>query len=420
MTRVVKPIKNNIGGIIKPPIDKSIAHRALILGSIAKGKSTIKNFSTGHDVVSTFRCLLRLGVEFKVGEDDADLTILGKGLYGLKEPIEELDCRNSGTTMRLLAGILAAQRFDSVLTGDFSLKKRPMERVITPLTQMGAKIMAKGGKAPLLITGRRLKRTSYHVPVQSAQVKSCLQLARLYAIGDASDCLTGAEHTRNHTEVMIEAMTENGVLTGRDFMIPGDISSGMFFIVLGILHSESSISVAPVGLNRTRIKALEILHSAGAKIIIDDLFDTNGEPVGGVIAFKSSLKAFNIDADQAAMVIDEIPILAVAAAFAEGQSVFSGLEELRHKESDRIHTIVSELSKLGIDITDDDDTLIINGNGGERLEIKPGIKLNSHNDHRIAMACAVAATQATKEVFIENADCVEVSYPDFFKDLENV
>ena len=420
MKYTMKPINFALGGRVRVPSDKSIAHRLLILGAIAKGDTKIIGELEGEDVRATIRCLLRLGVKFSIDDTDTMVTVHGKGLYGLEPPFAELDCLNSATTMRLLAGVLSAQRFDSVLTGDASLMNRPMERIITPLTEMGAKIKSKNGHAPLYISGQRLQRKSYHIPMQSAQVKSCLQLANLYAMGDVDKEITGAERARNHTEVMINEMTKNGTLTGTEMKVPGDISSAMFFVVLALLHKGSYIEIEDVGINKTRIEALLVLQSAGANIEIQPKYIENGEPVGTICTTYSTLAPFKITSDQIPQLIDEIPILAVAAAFTNGQSVFEGLNELRHKETDRIKAIVQELSKLGIDISETEDTIIINGTNEKELLVEETMSLKSHGDHRIAMACTIAASKATIPVEIQDVHCIGVSYPSFFDELRDI
>ena len=404
----VYPIKQPISGSIQVPPDKSISHRALILGAIAYGNTKIHNLLLSEDVMATINCLRQLGVEISMGNP---VIVHGKGLYGLSASKEPLCCGNSGTTMRLLAGILAAQPFTTILTGDKSLQTRPMQRIISPLTLMGASINSNDGKAPLVICGSVLKPITYHIPVQSAQVKSAIQLAGLYVAFPS--IITGAHMVRNHTEVMLKHMQKDNKLYAAEINIPGDISSAAFFMVLGLLHADEGIAITKVGLNPTRTAIITALKAMGGDVQVVSQSVQSGEVVGDVVVKKSSLKPLQITKATAAMLIDEIPILAVAAAFADGTSTFTGLAELRTKETDRIHTISTELSKLGIDIKPTFDGMIITGK--KPIDIA---KLDSHGDHRIAMAAAIAATMASEPITIENADCVNISYPNFFKDME--
>jgi len=411
MTKIIEPIKGGVSGEILAPPDKSISHRALILGAIAEGVSEISNLLIADDVMATVACLRQLGVEIEINGEDARLV--GRGLWGLTKPQDALDCGNSGTTMRLLAGVLAGQPFDSVLTGDASLRARPMGRIIEPLELMGARIDSEGGFAPLTIHGAKLTGINYHVPMQSAQVKSAVQLAGLFAKGQTT--VSGADMARKHTEIMIRNMRVKGKLVGQKINVPGDVSSAAFFVVLGLLHAAQGLRIKNVGFSPTRIGIIGALKAMGGDIVLEAKAMEGGEPVGDIIVKKSTLTGIDVNENMAAMMIDEIAILAVAAAFARGRSSFTGLAELRLKESDRLNAIVSELSKIGVDIRLDGEGMIIEG--GKPIK---GALLDSHSDHRIAMSLAIAATCACSPTEIQNADVVNVSFPNFFEILTSI
>lgn len=405
-------------GEVRLPGDKSISHRALILGAIANGTSRLGGLSGGEDVQSTASCLRALGVEIEDG------VVVGRGVSGLRAAEGPLDCGNSGTTMRLLAGLLAAQEFPSELTGDDSLRARPMDRVVEPLTRMGAQAswppLRVGGGGPL--TG-----IEYRLPVASAQVKSALLLAGLFAEGytEIAEPVT----TRDHTERMLRAMgapltpTNLGVRLSRaerlapiEMEIPGDLSAASFWLVAGGLVPKSRVRMTGVGLNPTRTAFLELLRRSGFGITAGATTEAGGEPAGWIeIAGASHLKPLNIGDDGAAAMIDELPVLAVAATQLPGTSRIVGARELRVKESNRIEAMAEELSKMGADITALEDGWEIRG--PRRLE---GAHVQSYGDHRIAMALAVAGTLAKGETVIDGAECADISYPGFFDQLDSL
>jgi 3-phosphoshikimate 1-carboxyvinyltransferase len=403
-------------GEVRLPGDKSISHRALILGALASGTSRLRALSQGEDVRSTASCLRALGIEVEDG------MVRGAGLGGLRAPAGPLDCGNSGTTMRLLAGLLAAQEFATELTVDASLRSRPMERVVEPLTKMGA----NASWPPLRVGGRRpLQGIEYRLPIASAQVKSAVLLAGLFADGvtEIAENVT----TRDHTERMLRAMgapltpTNLGVRLTRadrlapiDMNIPGDLSAASFWLVAGALVPKSKIRMAGVGLNPTRTAFLELLRRSGFAITAGATTEAGGEPAGWIqIAGAAHLKPVTVSGDTAAGMIDELPALAVAATQLPGISRIGGAQELRVKESNRIEAMAAELSAMGADITALEDGWEIRG--PSRLE---GARVRSHGDHRVAMALAVAGMLARGETVIEDAECAGISYPGFFEQLD--
>lgn len=412
-------------GEVRVPGDKSISHRAVMFGALAKGKTQITGFLRGADCLSTISCFRQLGI---IIEETADtITVHGKGLHGLHSPADTLDTGNSGTTTRLLSGILAGQNFTSVLNGDASIQSRPMRRVITPLSQMGASIRSINGNdcAPLEITGRPLQGISYLSPVASAQVKSAILLAGLYADGETS--VTEPALSRNHTELMLESfgadIRSNGLtatvkpdpaLSGMSILVPGDISSAAYFIAAGSLVPDAEILIRNVGINPTRAGILQIAREMGANIT---LFNEKreGEPTADVLVKSSTLHGVTIGGDIIPALIDELPIIAVMAAAAEGTTVIKDAAELKVKESDRIAVMTENLSAMGCDITATEDGMIING--GKPLQ---GALINSHSDHRIAMSFAVAAMIADGKTKIQDADCVKISYPAFYDDFNKL
>jgi len=400
------------------PGDKSISHRALILGAIAGGGSTIRGLSRGADVGSTAACLRALGVEIGDGE------VAGVGMSGLRAPSGPLDCGNSGTTMRLLAGLLAAQDFESELTGDDSLKRRPMDRVVEPLRQMGA----RAEWPPLRIGGSAgLHGIEYRSPVASAQVKSALLLAGLFAEGATE--VVEPSPTRDHTERMLRAMgAEVTVNAGRsrvertkkleplDLDVPGDLSAASFWLVAAGLVPGSRVRMAGVGLNPTRTAFLELLRRAGFAISIAAAGEAGGEPIGTVeVGGAGELRPLTVEGPTAAAMIDELPVLAVAATQLPGTSRISGARELRVKESDRIAAMAEALTAMGADITATEDGWIING--PRHLE---GARVDSLGDHRVAMAMAVAGMIADGDTTVDDAACVDISYPGFFDQLDSL
>lgn len=421
MDRVEIKTAKSLKGAFTPPPDKSISHRAVILSSISKGQGIIKNLLRAKDVESTVKAFRALGT---VIEDKGDrLVINGKGLHGLSEPSEVIDCGNSGTTIRLISGLLSGNPFFSVLSGDSSLRTRPMARIIKPLSLMGADINARAGNTlpPLAIKGSHLNPIKYDMPVASAQVKSCILLAGLYADGET--VVTESSKSRDHTERMLPSfgadvsIHDSSVMVkgGRDLFsneleVPGDFSSAAFFIVASLLVPGSEITALNVGINPTRTGLLDVLREMGAGIEISNVRDVSGEPVADIhCKGRSPLKAVHITGESIPSLIDEFPILCVAASLAEGTTTIKGAEELRVKESDRITTIASELRKMGVEIEEYPDGLSIRG-----TEILQGADVESHGDHRIAMSMAVAALTANGKTIIHGASSVDISFPGFF------
>lgn len=406
-------------GEITIPGDKSISHRAIMFGAIAKGTTTVSGFLEGEDCLATLQAFRSMGVCIE-GPNAGKLTIHGVGKYGLQAPIDSISCGNSGTTMRLLAGLLAAQSFDSLLTGDASLQKRPMERVSQPLRQMGADISTTNGCPPLSIRGgRTLHGITYEMPIASAQVKSCLLLAAMYAHGET--CITEPGVTRDHTERMLEAfsypvLSRANTITiqggefeckGTDIKVPGDISSAAFFIVAATLIPDSNLLIRNVGINPTRTGILTILDKMGANIEITNERLFGGEKVADLRVRHADLAGIEIPLSLVPLAIDEFPVLFVAASCAKGATVLHGARELRTKESDRISAMVNGLTHLGIKAEAYDDGLLINGG------ILQGGIVDSFDDHRIAMAFAIAGSIAKGAVTVKNCDNVVTSFPSF-------
>ncbi|MDO5388856.1 MAG: 3-phosphoshikimate 1-carboxyvinyltransferase [Clostridia bacterium] len=417
--------KTGLKGTIKIPGDKSISHRAVMFGSIAKGDTEITGFLKGDDCMSTIGCFKKLGIDIEVGKDK--VTVHGKGLKGLKAPVEILDVGNSGTTIRLISGILSAQNFDSELNGDASIQKRPMKRVINPLSLMGAEIEStNGGYAPLKIKGKKLKGIEYTMPVASAQVKSSILLASLFAEGKT--VINEPVASRDHTEIMLnyfgaDIKNEKGVITstpveelyGKNIEVPGDISSAAFFIAAGLIVPNSHIIIENVGINPTRTGIIDAFKAMGGYVNIINERKSGGELVGDIEVKTSHLKATTLEGSIIPRMIDEIPVFAVAALCAEGTTYVKDAEELKVKESNRIATMSQELGKMGAVITETEDGMIIEG--GQRLK---GSTVYSHLDHRVAMSCAVAGLIAGGATTIEEADCVGISFPDFYEMLEKL
>ena len=421
---VTKPTK--MGGELTVPGDKSISHRSLILNAMARGPARITGLSNGEDVMSTMACLRGMGVEITEGSSPGDYAIAGRGPV-LEEPSDILDAGNSGTSMRLLSGLLAAQPFLSVLTGDGSLRSRPMRRIVEPLQQMGAQVMARqgGSLAPLVISGGSLRGIEYDLPVASAQVKSCIMLAGLTA--DRDTVIHQPALSRDHTERMITAMgamvvvdgldlsVRPGPLRAVDIAVPGDISSAAFWIVAGLCHPDSRVLVTGVGLNPSRTGIIDALQSMGAGNSLQLLNERTegGEPVADLLVTSARLQGTEIGGDMIPRILDEVPILAVAACFASGDTVIRDAAELRVKESDRIATTVQELSRLGANIEALEDGMVIHGTG--RLN---GAACQSHGDHRLAMAMAVCGLLAEGETEVHGAADASVSYPSFWEDMD--
>ncbi len=411
--------KPGLQGEIRVPGDKSISHRSIMFASIAEGTSHISGFLEGEDSLNTLRAFQSMGVRID-GPTDGKVVINGVGMHGLTAPANTIDLGNSGTSMRLLAGLLAGQKFDVELSGDVSLSKRPMKRVTEPLSAMNAKVeAADDGKPPLKITGNQsLKSFSYQMPMASAQVKSCCLLAGLYAEGKT--CVTEPAVTRDHTERMLKAFgcdveVENSTacvtgpakLIATDIDVPADISSAAFFMVGASIAEDSDIVLQHVGINPTRTGVIDILKLMGADITLLNQQEIGGEPVADIRIKSARLKGIHVPEDLVPLAIDEFPVLFVAAACAEGKTIVTGAEELRVKESDRIQVMADGLQSLGVDACATDDGMIINGS-----EIGAGT-VNSHDDHRIAMAFAMAALRANGDIQIDDCDNVETSFPGF-------
>lgn len=438
-----------ISGELRLPGDKSISHRAAILSALASNSSQLSNFSTSEDCAATLRCLSQLGVQ--VEHDAASVIIKGVGLDGLRAPVEPLDCGNSGSTMRMLAGVLAGWGFVSTLTGDESLRSRPMKRIIEPLEMMGARISSDRGYAPLRIEGRHpLKAISYEMPIESAQVKSCILLAGLYA-EDRTEVIERKGATRDHTERMLrsfgfpverktierDGVTKEAISIGygkqfnaNDGTIPGDISSAAFFVIAAALLPGSKLRIHDVGLNPTRRRLLWVLRSLGVDIRLDAVRQPDGswewedfdEPFGDIIVNGSvglapaeDGRSNVLHGDLIPQLIDELPVLAVLGTQVLGGFSIRDAKELRVKESDRIHAVIENLRAMGVEVEEHVDGLTIQA----RTRLR-GAKLDAHGDHRIAMAFTIAALIAEGESEIKGAECVRVSFPEFFDLLESV
>ncbi len=443
-------------GSITVPGDKSISHRCVMFGALAEGTTEVTNFLQGADCLSTIRCFRQLGIEITNDPTMDYVRIKGKGLHGLQRPKDILDVGNSGTTMRLLSGILCGQSFSSSMTGDASIQGRPMGRIMEPLALMGADIRSinNNNRAPLAINSRpeqlrnserpysseqlynsdqlslfkqhRLKGIHYKSPVASAQIKSCVLLAGLYAEGETS--VTEPSLSRNHTELMLSEFGANITsvgttatiqpypkLTGRKIHVPGDISSAAYFIAAGLLVPNSEILIKNVGINPTRDGILRVCRQMGADITLENIIDQGGEPVADLVVRHSELTATQIGGDIIPTLIDEIPVIAVLACFAKGTTVIRDAAELKVKESNRIDVMAGNLRRMGADVTPTEDGLIIHG--GKPLH---GASIESKADHRIAMSFAIASLLAEGETEIIGAECVDISYPKFYSDLKSL
>ena len=414
-------------GDITLPGDKSISHRAIIFSCLSSGRCRISNICSGEDASRTLEIFRQMGIAAEQ-TGPYDYVIYGMGLQGLSEPATVLYTGNSGTTTRLMAGLLSAQRFFTVLSGDVSLNSRPMKRVVDPLRRMGATIYGRsnGNFAPLAITGSRLEGIDYSLPVASAQIKSCLMLAGLYAHGMTN--IIEPALSRDHTERMLEhlgvpvarqasSVSINAAIEIRpeNYEIPGDISSAAFYIVAALIVPGSEIRLRGIGVNPTRTGCIDILKNMGARIELENLRYMCGEPVADIIVRSSRLKATAIGGDLIPRAIDEIPVLCIAAACAEGTTVISDAAELRVKESDRIATMCSELKKRGVSADEQKDGMIITGS-----ESLSGGVCQSHGDHRIAMSFAIAGLIAKNELAVEDCDCINTSFPEFMIKLEEL
>ncbi|MGN0304616.1 MAG: 3-phosphoshikimate 1-carboxyvinyltransferase [Lachnospiraceae bacterium] len=413
-------------GEISIPGDKSISHRAVMLGSLSKGMTEITHFLQGEDCLSTISCFQKLGIEIENHRDK--ILIHGKGLYGLSRPDRILDCGNSGTTTRLLAGILSGQSFASTLTGDASIQKRPMKRIIDPLSQMGAKITSlhHNNCAPLTIEGSDLTGIHYQSPIASAQVKSALLLAGLYADGKTS--VTEPYVSRNHSEIMLSyfgadvstrettaTISPHPVLEGRRVVVPGDISSAAYFIAAGLLIPGSELLLKNVGINPTRAGILQVAKAMGGEITLLKQNKDNGEETADLLVRHSPLKGTIIGGSLIPTLIDEIPIISIMAAFAEGTTIIKDAAELKVKESNRIQVMTDNLKAMGCMVEATEDGMIIHG--GRPLH---GAIIHSHKDHRIAMSFTVASLLAYGETRILDRECVQISFPGFYEQFNRL
>ena len=417
----------SLRGEISVPGDKSISHRSIMLGSLAVGTTHVNGFLMGEDNLATWKAFASMGVSIIQTGPDA-LAISGVGIDGLKEPQDVIDCGNSGTTIRLMSGLLAGQNFFSVLTGDKYLRQRPMKRVVTPLTAMGARIWGRnaGEMAPLAIQGGSLKPVSYASPVASAQVKSAVLLAGLSVDGETT--ITEPHLSRDHSERMLSCFGadvrpfDGGValigrprLVAQEITVPGDISSAAFFMVAGLVTPGAELLIRNVGINPTRSGVIDILTAMGGQLELHDIREHSGEPVADVLVRHSRLRAIDIHGDMVPRAIDEFPVISVAAALAEGTTTIREAQELRVKETDRIAAVVDELTKLGGQVEARSDGMVIKG--VERLN---GGRVSSRGDHRIAMSMAVAALSAAGDVTIEDTGCTETSFPGFWELIDKV
>ncbi len=422
----IKPAKS-LRGEVRVPGDKSISHRAIILSSVSDGRSKISGLLSADDTLRTVNAFKAMGISIEgIGTDE--LIITSKGLDGLKEPEDVLDLGNSGTSIRLLAGLLSGQKFFSVLTGDDSLRKRPMKRVTDPLRKMGAEIDGRdnGSFAPLAIKGKLLKPIDYESPVPSAQVKSSLLLAGLYAEGETK--VREPKKSRDHTERMLKifgadikvnkltvSIKGRPSLKAQDIKVPGDFSSAAFFIIAGILVSDAEISIRDVGVNPTRTGLLGILERMGADFYLENLREVSNEPVADIRVRSSHLSGVEIRGEEVLRAIDEFPIICVAASLSSGETVIREAEELRVKESDRIAYMSQELRKIGVEVEEFPDGLRIKG----RERLKSAV-CNSHGDHRVAMAMIIAGLLADAETTVEDTEWISTSFPWFMETLEGL
>lgn len=413
-----------IKGRLRVPGDKSISHRAVMFGAISKGITNIKGFLTGADCISTISIFKKMGIDIEI--QNTAVTVRGKGLYGLSNPGEILDCGNSGTTTRLVSGILSAQNFTSVLTGDKSIQKRPMNRITAPLTLMGADIKSNNGFAPLTITGSSLHGIEYNSPVASAQVKSAILLAGLYA--DSPTTVIEPAKSRDHTELMLKKFGANlnttkisatinpcKELFATDIDVPSDISSAAFFMAAATLVPDSELILENVGINPTRDGVIKVLKDMGANIEIINSND-EFEPVADIKVSYSRLHATTIGGDIIPTLIDELPLLAAVASMAEGKTIIKDATELKVKESNRIKVMCEELSKLGVNVVETEDGMEIEGTN----KLLGNVTISTHDDHRIAMTFAILGLISDGEIKLDNKNCVEISYPRFFDDLRKV
>lgn len=424
MEQTIRPA-TRAAGVVRLPGDKSISHRYAMLAAIAEGRSIIRNYASGADCHSTLGCVRSLGIP--VSEDGATVTIEGRGLDGLKAPGAILDAGNSGSTIRMLSGILAGQPFTTEIAGDESLSKRPMGRIMAPLAEMGAQVEARDGKfPPLAIRGGKLRAIDYALPVASAQVKSCVLLAGLYADGET--VVREPVRTRDHTELALrefgaEVRSTRGFasvqgrprLTGRELAVPGDLSSAAFFLVAAMLLPGSEVVIESVGLNPTRAALIDFLTGMGARIRVSDLGQDGGELVGSLVVQGGPVRGGVIQGALTAALIDEIPVLAVLGAGSENGLTVRDAAELRIKETDRIATLVDNFGRMGVSMEETPDGFVVSGNQRFR-----GARVDSFGDHRIAMAFTVAALAAEGATVVTNADAASVSFPEFYETLRAI
>lgn len=413
-----------IKGRLRVPGDKSISHRAVMFGSISKGITRITGFLNGADCISTVSIFKKMGIDIEM--NGTSVIVKGNGLHGLKRPDSILDCGNSGTTTRLVSGILSAQNFTSILTGDKSIQKRPMNRIINPLSLMGANIESNVGFAPLTITGSSLHGIEYNSPVASAQVKSAILLAGLYA--DSNTTVIEPAKSRDHTELMLRKFGANLItdkntvtisptteLFASDIEVPSDISSAAFFMVAALLVPGSELILENVGINPTRDGIIKVLKSMGADIEIISSSNTF-EPVADIKVCYSKLHSTTIEGELIPTLIDELPLIAAVASMAEGITIIKDAQELKVKESNRIKVMCEELSKLGVKVLETDDGMEITGTD----KLCGNVIIDTHDDHRIAMTFAILGLISDGEIKLNNSKCVEISYPEFFIDLKKV
>ena len=421
MQKKVYKLDKGLRGNVIIPSDKSISHRAVIFASLAKGKSVIKNFSKGQDPLSSLNVCRALGVDIEIGKE---VIVSSSGI--LQQPSSILNCGNSGTTMRLMAGILAGQNFNSELIGDTSLSKRPMKRIIEPLSLMGAEIKSIDNHAPLKVCGQSLNGINYNSKLASAQVKSCILLAGLFADGETT--FTEPYISRNHSEILLKHMgadldienssvsIKKSQLSPCEIEIPGDISSAAYFIVAGLIVPNSDVILKNVGLNPTRSGIIEVVEKMGGNIEILDKKVVSGEDVGDIRVKYSRLKGCIIEKDIIPRLIDELPVIAVLASQAEGETIIKDAQDLRNKESDRISAVVNELSKIGVDIKETVDGFIVKGVN----QIRGGCEVNSYHDHRLAMSLYVAGLISQKPIAINGFEWVDISFPEFLGLFKNI
>ena len=429
MEKILKEgIQHNLTGEITVPGDKSISHRAIMLGSIAHGITKIDNFLMGEDCLSTIECFRKMGVEIDVNSDN--VIVSGVGLNGLKEPSGILDAGNSGTTTRLISGILAGQRFKSTITGDDSLKTRPMKRIIEPLSKMGAKFLCinEDGYLPFTISGGEIKGIAYESKVSSAQVKSACLLAGLYA--DCPTTVIEPSQSRNHSELMLEyfgadikchsktevSIKPNPRLMGQHVIVPSDISSAAYFMVAGLICEGSDILIKNVNINPTRAGIINVIQDMNGNISLENIRKQSNEEVADIhVTYSPDMHGTTIGGDIIPTLIDEIPVIAVLATFAQGKTIIKDAAELKVKESNRIDTVVNGLDAIGANVKACDDGMVIYG--GAPLF---GAKIETKKDHRIAMAFAIANLICKGSIILDDGDCVAISFPDFYDKLDMI